>query len=116
MLGGKTLLLRLTFLSTALAQQVWRQTNGPASGYVTGIATSPTGEIFTFAESGGLFYSSDTGKNWSYLGHAELEINSLTFDSKGNLFGGSWNYARGLYRSTDQGVTWSNVLNAEGGM
>lgn len=75
----------------------------------------PDGRIFvgTFK---GLFVSSDVGVSWSsVVGHPAIGTNKITRDSQGRLFTALWATSRapsGVCRSTDNGVTWSMLLDS----
>ncbi|MCG8373179.1 MAG: glycosyl hydrolase [Balneolales bacterium] len=69
----------------------------------------------------GMYRSTDEGKTWTYLGMGEsrfigdIEIHPTNPDvvwiaAMGKLFGGEGNSVRGVYKTTDGGETWNNVL------
>ncbi|MCB0666155.1 MAG: T9SS type A sorting domain-containing protein [Saprospiraceae bacterium] len=67
----------------------------------------------------GIYKSTDTGKTWEYLGLKEVGIISeisIDPDNPGILFAASMGVPfyrddnRGLYKSSDAGVTWTKVL------
>jgi len=69
----------------------------------------------------GMYRSTDAGKTWTYLGMGEsqfigdIEIHPTNPDvvwiaAMGKLFGGAGNTERGVFKTTDGGVTWKKVL------
>jgi photosystem II stability/assembly factor-like uncharacterized protein len=75
----------------------------------------PDGRIFAGAYKG-LFVSTDVGVSWSAVaGHPAIWTNKITRDSQGRLFTALWATSRapsGICRSTDNGVTWSKILDS----
>lgn len=69
----------------------------------------------------GMYKSTDEGKTWSYLGLGEsqfigdIEVHPHNEDilwvaAMGQIFGTEGNETRGVYKSTDGGKSWRNVL------
>ena len=70
----------------------------------------------------GMYKSTDEGKTWTYLGLGEsqfigdIEVHPhneevLWVAAMGQVFGTEGNETRGVYKSTDGGKTWRNVLS-----
>ena len=57
--------------------------------------------------NGNVLVSTDTGRNWSSAGHVEGGIEALGTSAKG------WQVAtaKGIFESTDKGITWHRILN-----
>ncbi len=67
--------------------------------------------------TGGLYKTTDGGQNWTKLdGASGLDVLSVAVDPSGRVYVGatdnhSWSLEGGLFRSTDEGTTWQNVLD-----
>ncbi|MEO6426103.1 MAG: hypothetical protein ABIP40_11860, partial [Bacteroidia bacterium] len=61
----------------------------------------------------GVFVSNDGGASWTKTsaGMTDCRINCLTMDNSGNLYA---TYPGGVYRSTNNGVTWSAINSGLG--
>lgn len=97
--------------------------NGTNSSSVNSIAINSSGTLFagllinSSNYHGGVYYSSDSGHNWTKTNMPDLPVNSLFMNTNGYLFAGTdYNYvslnSSGIYRSTDNGDTWSHVLDS----
>jgi hypothetical protein len=66
-----------------------------------------------FTGNGGLYRSTDGGANWSKLGdYPYQDVMTLRFaGTPGRLFVGGWTEADGGLRTTDDGLTFTEVLN-----
>ena len=119
---------------TADGGTVWRpifdQEHVPSIGAVAVAASDPaivyvgTGDPtgWSFTPGNGVYRSADSGATWHDVGLAETGyITALVVDPKdpnvvvvgalgSRTFGGGPNPARGVYRTTDGGATWSHVL------
>ncbi|MGI8509320.1 MAG: WD40/YVTN/BNR-like repeat-containing protein [Gemmatimonadaceae bacterium] len=93
----------------------------PSNPEVVYVGTGdPSG--WSFTPGNGVYKTTDAGKTWRNIGLEKTQyINSVIVDPKNpNIVligaigapqsGGPSNTARGVYRSTDGGVTWKNVL------
>ncbi len=90
----------------------WEPTSLP-SGYVYRLAASPAGPTYAFG-GGSVYVSNDDGESWSpvapfvpgrYVGRFAIAPDGALFAS---------DFALGLYRSTNGGLTWSGDLVTEG--
>ncbi len=94
----------------------WSSPWGP---WASALFSHPDGRIFAGSDNG-LAVSTNMGVTWSSVpGHpstATTTTNRMTRDSQGRLFTAVWSYfsstGGGVYRSTDDGVTWSKVLDS----
>jgi photosystem II stability/assembly factor-like uncharacterized protein len=105
--------------------------DGQDTGSIGALAVAPSDPNVIYAGSGeglrrpdlsvgdGIYKSTDAGKTWKHLGLRDgQQINGLAVDPRdpnrvfaavmGHPYGS--NQERGLYRSTDGGLTWSCVL------
>jgi ligand-binding sensor domain-containing protein len=66
------------------------------------------GKLFVGTQGGGIFYSADTGKNWSAVnnGLTNLDITTLTITA-GRVYAGSW--GGGIFVSTNNGNHWKPI-------
>jgi hypothetical protein len=109
------------------------QGQGPDSGEVTDIAIDPRGSsdriIYISANDGGIWKSTDGGATWQpktdsmpslSMGAVALDPGnpSIVYAGTGNAFNNGFFKGVGVYRSTDQGETWtipagSSILNGK---
>lgn len=64
--------------------------------------------------AGSIYISSDGGVTWRYSGIQDWSFRTMTIDSTGRIFAGSWRtpYTPGaLYSSSDGGQTWKIILS-----
>jgi hypothetical protein len=77
----------------------------------TGTVFNPNGEILFSSLNhqlgGGIFHSVDNGDSWTNMGFI-VATTSIAINSIGDIFAGTFN--SGVYRSTDDGGSWS-VIN-----
>ena len=130
------ILMFVTLVSGTKAQVSWRIDNiSPASsdrdnanpnsasgGRVNKLAAHPTNAAIYFAASewGGLFRSTDTGRNWTYVaGHRPQAAWDVEFNPSNasvlvatSLFDGKTTSDAGINVSRDGGVTWSVPASA----
>lgn len=112
----KTAYLVLVFLlgflalaETSSAQNFWQQTNGPCGGTIRCMAVGENGLQFAGTD-GGLYRSADGGATWKQVKSFPTVIgvfNVLNAASGAILLGTSYD---GLWRSTDNGNTFEQVL------
>jgi hypothetical protein len=76
----------------------------------TQLATDNLGNIYAGLSNGTVLKSSD-GNTWSNLHTFETSIRGLFVDSRGYVFVGADGWFP-VYRSTNGGVTWTQVLNS----
>jgi hypothetical protein len=106
------------------AQQAWQALPGPYGGPVTTIVENPNGVLFVGAACSGVFSSADGGKTWSKpanTGLADQKIVTLVVSPAGTLYAGGANKGGsgrliwgGVFRSTDNAATWTNITAGMG--
>jgi ligand-binding sensor domain-containing protein len=102
------LILTAGFTATAFAQtDFWEPVHGTLAGQVFALAVDRNGVIFAGTNIG-VARSVDDGDSWQadLPGRAVL---AFAINNAGHIFAGT--IGRGVYRSTDQGKTWSEVNN-----
>lgn len=102
------LILMMGFSATALAQtDFWEPVKGALAGQVLALAVGPNDLIFAGTNIG-VARSVNDGDSWEadLPGRAVL---AFAINDAGHIFAGT--IGRGVYRSTDQGKTWSEVNN-----
>ena len=69
------------------------------------------GRVISGNAYGGIFRTSDAGKNWEqlFIGYRNEDVRSLAVNSNNHIFAGTDGH--GLYRSTDDGATWIRLFN-----
>ena len=124
---GLGLLLDFSHAASALggAQPgVFRQTNLDAGGWLTGFASHSGGRLYARTDVGGVYRSDDRGDTWSFLsgelptgashcvqGLAAGETSAdIVFQAVGRNY--PVDSGRGVWRSTDGGASWSQVLTS----
>jgi len=98
------------------------QSNGLSYRCVYQLVTNDSGDLFA-ATAGGVFRSTDDGGNWNELnmGLSNIAVNALLVTKSGTIFASVTEPASRcfgvrvidhgwIYRSVDNGASWSNVL------
>ncbi|MGD1046869.1 MAG: T9SS type A sorting domain-containing protein [Bacteroidota bacterium] len=108
----------IDFAGTPLVSGIYKSTDngnnwtfsGLAYYYVTSIAISPNGYIFAGVQDSAVFRSTDHGISWIHSSNGfylPRTVLTLNIDKKGNVYAGM----DGLWRSTNNGETWTTVGN-----
>lgn len=74
--------------------------------FVWSIVVNSSNHIFAATESG-VYVSTNDGGSWTLTSLNGKDVRSLVITANGNLLAGTWGY--GVYKSTDNGSTWSQV-------
>jgi photosystem II stability/assembly factor-like uncharacterized protein len=84
---------------------------GPYGGYIRCLIKDNSGRVLSGNAYGGIFRTSDAGKNWEQLftGYRNEDVRSLAVNSNNHIFAGT--DLHGLYRSTNDGVSWERLIN-----
>src|ERR1041385_151570 len=107
-----TILIAILFVFTTMpAVAQWVQTSGPSGGAVAQLVTNPAnGYIFAVA-GGDVYRSTDAGASWHPKTNslqANMGANTIAASGTNVYIGlGSGNTANILFRSTDNGDTWT---------
>ncbi|MEI6684436.1 MAG: T9SS type A sorting domain-containing protein [Bacteroidota bacterium] len=103
---GKLFLLLtwLLFFQPSLLFAQFQQTSGPEGGVINAMINH-NGTLLAGSGGAGIFRSADGGNSWVLSNTGLQNLIIFTFAGKDTVvFAGS---AQGLYKSTDDGVTWS---------
>ncbi|MBS1561217.1 MAG: hypothetical protein JSS89_06400 [Bacteroidetes bacterium] len=111
-------LLALVLSTVALhAQKFWESTTGPAAS-VTCLAANTKGMVFAGTDLAGMYRTSDLGQTWEWLNDGnegsgldlDKPIKSVDVDANNVIF--VCQAGNGVYKSTDDGVSWIDCNNA----
>ncbi|GEM_PF-4588997 len=94
-------LLSIFFLGGTLAQTDYWKFAGICNDGVLSIASDSHGHIFAGTGGNGVYRSTDAGQSWVNVYNNRDRVEALAVDSNDFIFAGR-------YRSTDEGVTWSD--------
>ncbi len=101
----------------------WTQAPGPVGGSITNIIIDPTNSSKVYSTSNGIVYkSNDSGATWSNIsaitaGFLKFEANTIKIDPSNPsiMYAGTRSNFNcscgGIFKSTDGGITWSNVIS-----
>jgi photosystem II stability/assembly factor-like uncharacterized protein len=106
----KLIILFTILISVNILQAQWLQTNGPVGGWVRTITQAPNEKIYAgTGKSNGIYRSDDLGITWKNFstGLNSSEIYSIVSNKQGMLFAGGG----GVYKSTNEGDNWVEVLS-----
>ncbi len=90
--------------SSAHAQPVWEQTNGPYSGRIKSITKDTQGYLYSITSSNDLYRSKDNGEKWEKL---SVDVAAIAFDKEQNCYVGS---DRGRISLYDKDFNFIRVL------
>jgi photosystem II stability/assembly factor-like uncharacterized protein len=114
--------LVLIIPTATMTAQVWQQTSGTpeGSGVTAMVVREGTGHIFVTTGSfnwpngdkGGVRRSTDDGTTWVNVSPDAFIARTIEEAADGNLYACIWFFPQdeGLYRSTDNGITWGTPL------
>jgi photosystem II stability/assembly factor-like uncharacterized protein len=94
---------------TSIDGNIWTTLPGEHN-YLLGVSSN--GYLY---DGGTLKFSTDRGESWTIInnGLTGVGIDALAFHQNGNMYaGGSSNKDAGVYRSTDNGGSWTRVLSS----
>jgi photosystem II stability/assembly factor-like uncharacterized protein len=103
------IILFLLYTLTLFSQ--W-ESIGPYGGYIRCLIKDNSGRALSGNAYGGIFRTSDAGKNWEQLftGYRNEDVRSLAVNSNNHIFAGT--DLHGLYRSIDDGISWERLINS----
>ena len=118
------LLIAVTFLSVSLNSQTYRPVNYQGAGWVTAVKYTSDGSVlYARTDVGGAFKSTDGGNSWHFISQyattlGGLNVQGLAVHPSNNntvflACGTSYldtDPGRGVWKTTDGGVTWTHVL------
>ncbi len=91
--------------SVALAEPWTEISPGPSSAYYTSLLEHESGRLYAATLRDGLFASHDLGASWQRLENGlQANLFQIASDRRGGVLVGTF---RGLYRSVDEGQSWS---------
>jgi photosystem II stability/assembly factor-like uncharacterized protein len=77
--------------------------------YIYKIGVGPHGEVFVISDIG-VYRSTNNGDSWQLINDIPATYNfSIAFSLDGDIFIGGGGEGGGVYRSTDDGVHWTNL-------
>lgn len=82
--------------------------NGLLDKSIHSLLTTSDSLVFAGTRFRGIFKSTDGGRSWFNSGVDSTIVYTLINDKNKNIFAGT---AKGIYRSTDYGITWTHVFN-----
>lgn len=86
--------------------------HGPAGGVVYAMAIKPLSDSIVYAGgTGGIYQSSDAGQNWSLLNSQISPVWSVAVDPTATSTVYAGTDGSGLFKSTDDGQTWTALTN-----
>lgn len=99
----------LLLQNLSLADDFWKQTNGPFGGSVNSIVFDDSNYIYIATYDGGAYKSLDEGEQWNEInnGFPYDYLTALEINLGGDLFAGI--DGEGIYRSSDAGGSWEFV-------
>lgn len=98
----------------------WSTVRYKPTGQVLSLAVAWNGKLWALASYFPLYWSTDHGKTWTQTtrgagGLTNGSLSAFALDASNNIFVGtrygsmSDSYGSGVFRSTDDGVTWTNL-------
>jgi len=110
-------LLALVLSTVSLeAQKFWESTTGPSAS-VTCLASNTKGMVFAGTDLAGMYRTADLGQTWEWLNDGnegvgidlDKPIKSIDVDANNVIF--VCQAGNGIYKSTDDGVSWIDCNN-----
>jgi len=117
------ILLSFFFFTSFTSSQTfqWQQLNGPFGGTPTCITSNSSGNIFSgLNDYKGFFRSLDEGLTWQSINNGVAldyrNVGWIVVDSADNLVAGAGSHVgSNVYRSTDNGESWTSITSGFGG-
>ncbi|RPI16079.1 MAG: T9SS C-terminal target domain-containing protein [Ignavibacteriae bacterium] len=121
----KITLFLLLLSATTFSQNFWMQTNGPTGGNCYNIAFAPNNDIYSVGGYDHIYRSTNEGITWSKTnfinnGAYRYRCYSLVISQNGNIIAGGGDNIypghhdpkEGIFKSTDNGITWLKIIDA----
>jgi len=96
------LFISVLIMSLTHAEAAWEQLKGPVGGYIYGLASDSSGNMYC-AATNNFFKSTDYGFNWIKVNDS-IYAGSFAINAKGDIYGINQN--GGAFLSTNQGKDW----------
>lgn len=101
-----TLIVLLTGFTNLLNAQTWERMDGPSGGKINQLHKH-FGNFYAATVAG--LYTSVDGENWNLVNNIPRSTIDAVETIGGSLIVGTYSY--GIYRSTNNGTTWTNPLS-----
>ncbi len=106
------LILSFGLLNHGYSQDFWKQLYFPDSSNIFSI-TIDNQQRIVIGSGNGVYRSFEGDTNWEFLGIKNQIIHSVAINSNGDMYAGcsaAPQFDNGLFRSTDNGIFWEEVL------